>query len=126
MSQWKAAAGRLDTYLFLVPVLVLLGIGVLLALNADPTAALAVTLWFDPIFFHYNLALATIAILIVPTVTFVYVASMRGEKERRLLQELTDAERQTFGARIQAALADTAAAAGEAEQNGGIFKIKNC
>lgn len=43
--------------------------------------------WFDPWFFQYNLWLTLFSILIVPFITFHYVASMRGEKIRRLQRE---------------------------------------
>ena len=105
MTQWKEAARRLDTYLFLVLILILLGVGAILAFNTNPAAVLVMAQWFDPVFFQYNLALAMIGILIVPSVTFVYVGSMRGEKERRLFRELTEAEQQTLGPQIKDILA---------------------
>ena len=48
----------------------------------------AASRWFDPVFFQYNLALATVAILIFPCVPFIYVNSMAWRKKDRLLREL--------------------------------------
>ena len=104
MNEWRNAARRPDTYLFLVLVLVFLAIGVALMLESDLTAMQDVVRWFDPIFFQYNLALALVAILIVPSVTYFYVGSMRGEKERRLLNELDESERRAYGPQIKATL----------------------
>jgi hypothetical protein len=49
---------------------------------------LAIALWFDPVFFQYNLFLGVVAILIVPTVPLFYVEGMAWRKKVRLLREL--------------------------------------
>lgn len=45
-------------------------------------------LWFDPIFFQYNMILGMVAILVVPTVPLLYVRSMAGRKRARLERDL--------------------------------------
>ncbi|MFC1601984.1 hypothetical protein ACFL3U_00260 [Pseudomonadota bacterium] len=47
-----------------------------------------IALWFDPVFFQYNLALLCLSVLIIPLITFCYITNMKGEKLRRLNREL--------------------------------------
>jgi len=47
--------------------------------------------WFDSIFFAYNLLLFTVALLIPPLITYVYVRLMKGEKLRRLARDMPGA-----------------------------------
>lgn len=44
--------------------------------------------WFDPLFFIYNLIIATLMVLVVPVFTWLYVTGMKTEKKRRLEREL--------------------------------------
>ena len=48
----------------------------------------AVSLWFDPLFFQYNILLGALAIAIVPVVPFLYVNQMAGRKRARLSREI--------------------------------------
>lgn len=52
--------------------------------------------WFDPLFLQYNLALALLAILIVPMVTVQYVRNMKTEKIRRIERDLSAKELELF------------------------------
>jgi len=54
--------------------------------------------WFDPSFFAYNVLLLLIAVLAVPGITYFYVTCMKGEKLRRLRNDLNE-ERWTENAR---------------------------
>ncbi|QYZ67304.1 MAG: hypothetical protein HPY30_15740 [Gammaproteobacteria bacterium (ex Lamellibrachia satsuma)] len=47
-----------------------------------------IALWFDPIFFQYNLALLSLSVTIIPLITFCYIQNMKNEKRRRLHREL--------------------------------------
>ncbi len=44
--------------------------------------------WLDPMFFMYNLALAILGMLILPTITWLYVRTMKSEKTRRLERDI--------------------------------------
>lgn len=52
--------------------------------------------WFDPLFLQYNLALALLAILIVPVVTVQYVHNMKTEKIRRIERDLSAKELELY------------------------------
>lgn len=52
------------------------------------TALLAIAHWFDPVFVQYNLTLLLFATLIIPLVTYFYTTHMKGQKRRRLKEEL--------------------------------------
>lgn len=52
---------------------------------------LAIAHWFDPVFFQYNLIMASLAILILPLLVFSYIMSKVDSKERRLLGEIKEA-----------------------------------
>lgn len=51
---------------------------------------LAIAHWFDPVFFQYNLIMASLAILILPLLVFSYIISKVDSKERRLLGEIKE------------------------------------
>lgn len=51
---------------------------------------LKATTWFDELFFQYSLIIALFMVLIIPTITFVYVQTMKDEKLRRLKRELPE------------------------------------
>ncbi len=65
-----------------------------LFLSVTPPNALLVALsvWFDPVFFQYNLLLLTFAVLIIPAITVLYVVRMKTEKLRRMQSELPPEE----------------------------------
>ncbi len=48
--------------------------------------------WFDPVFFQYNLLLLLFSVLLLPFVTYFYITNMKGEKQRRFRNELSEAE----------------------------------
>ncbi len=56
----------------------------------DTLLNLPVVNWFDPLFFVYNLALLLTAVSIAPLITWVYVQTMKGEKIRRLRQDIPE------------------------------------
>lgn len=56
----------------------------------DRNWALAWLDWFDPMFFTYSAALAVTAVLAVPGVVVFYVKTMKGEKLRRLQNDLSE------------------------------------
>jgi hypothetical protein len=60
--------------------------------ESDMRALRDLTHWFDPIFFQYNLLLLLFSILLVPFVTYFYITNMKGEKQRRFRNELSEAE----------------------------------
>lgn len=53
--------------------------------------------WFDPHFYLYNLILLLLAVLIVPCITFFYVRTMKGEKEKRLARDFSEGEWAKYG-----------------------------
>jgi hypothetical protein len=57
--------------------------------------------WFDPLFLQYNLALALLAILIVPVVTVQYVHNMKTEKIRRIERDLSAKELELYRREIE-------------------------
>jgi hypothetical protein len=73
--------------LLLIPTLFVVALGVRLSRLGIKDLKTA-SRWLDPMFFNYNLALAALAILILPTLTFLYVTMMEGEKRRRLIRDL--------------------------------------
>lgn len=50
----------------------------------------AITQWFDPLFFQYNLLLWSLFVLIIPAITYFYNYSMKEERRERLKSELKD------------------------------------
>ncbi|MGA6828477.1 hypothetical protein ACO9S2_12775 [Nitrospira sp. NS4] len=66
---------------------------------------LAVSHWFDPIFFQYNLVLLAVTVLVVPFVALSYVHTMMRRKERRLHRELPEHRRGEIGERLRSRIA---------------------
>lgn len=66
----------------------------------DARGIVAIAHWFDPVFFQYNLVLAAVAILVTPTVPFLYCRSMAGKKKARLIRELPATDTATATARV--------------------------
>lgn len=90
MSKNKWRMPWYDWLVFLVPSLLIVGLGVESALG--PTGIeyrdfRAVAHWFDPVFFQYNLVMALLAVLVVPSLALAYIQSMTNRKERQLLRE---------------------------------------
>jgi hypothetical protein len=48
----------------------------------------AVAHWFDPVFFQYNLVMALLAVLVVPSLALAYTQAMASRKERRLYRDV--------------------------------------
>ncbi|HET7060691.1 MAG TPA: hypothetical protein VFI43_00770 [Nitrosospira sp.] len=48
----------------------------------------AVAHWFDPVFFQYNLVMALLIVLVVPSLALSYIQSMASRKERRLYRDV--------------------------------------
>lgn len=69
---------------------------------------LAVSHWFDPVFFQYNLVLLAASVLVIPFVTFSYVHTMMGRKERRLQRELPESRRGEIQERLRSRVAFSA------------------
>lgn len=69
---------------------------------------LAVSHWFDPVFFQYNLVLLAVAVLVTPFATLSYVHTMMRRKERRLNRELPEDRRGEIGERLKSRIAFSA------------------
>jgi len=69
-------------------ILPFLGAAAVLVYRSGIDHALEITQWFDPIFFQYNVVLWTLFVLLIPSITYFYVQSMREEREARLRYEL--------------------------------------
>ncbi len=80
-----------DWLVFLVPTLLIVGLGLESALGPEGVKYRdfrAVAHWFDPVFFQYNLIMALLAVLVVPSLALTYIQSMTNRKERQLQREV--------------------------------------
>ncbi|MBA4142942.1 MAG: hypothetical protein H0X43_08030 [Nitrosospira sp.] len=83
-----------DWAVFLVPALFIIGLGVESALGPAPSDGVihrdfrAIAHWFDPVFFQYNLVMALLTVLVVPSLALSYIQTMATRKERRLQYEI--------------------------------------
>ena len=80
-----------DWLVFLVPTLLIAGLGLESALGPEGVKYRdfrAVAHWFDPVFFQYNLIMALLAVLVVPSLALTYIQSMTNRKERQLQREV--------------------------------------
>lgn len=83
-----------DWTVFAVPALFLIGLGVESALGPSPADGViyrdfrAIAHWFDPVFFQYNLVMALLTVLVVPSLALSYIQTMATSKERRLQHEV--------------------------------------
>ncbi|HEX2223791.1 MAG TPA: hypothetical protein VHN15_06275, partial [Thermoanaerobaculia bacterium] len=75
----------LPPLLFAVYLVLAVGLGFVL-IDADSLAGMG--RWFDPVFYTYNALIALTAVMMPPAIALSYVHGMRGEKERRLRQNL--------------------------------------
>ncbi|MEO6563814.1 MAG: hypothetical protein ABIN99_12350 [Nitrosospira sp.] len=85
-----------DWLVFLVPTLLIVGLGLESALGPECVTYRdfrAVAHWFDPVFFQYNLIMALLAVLVVPSLALTYIQSMTNRKERQLQREVPAARR---------------------------------
>ena len=76
-----------------------------LALESDPQAFMHAAYWFDPVFFQYNLFLLGFAVFVIPAVTWFYFIYMKGEKFKRLGNQLPAAQWEASKADIRKWLA---------------------
>lgn len=85
-----------DWLVFLVPTLLIVGLGLESAFGPEGVEYRdfrAVAHWFDPVFFQYNLIMALLAVLVVPSLALTYIQSMTNRKERQLQREVPAARR---------------------------------
>ncbi|MEO8767925.1 MAG: hypothetical protein ABI363_06250 [Nitrosospira sp.] len=85
-----------DWLVFLVPTLLIVSLGLESALGSECVTYRdfrAVAHWFDPVFFQYNLIMALLAVLVVPSLALTYIQSMTNRKERQLQREVPAARR---------------------------------
>jgi hypothetical protein len=83
-----------DWAVFAVPALFIIALAVESALGPSPADGVihrdfrAIAHWFDPIFFQYNLVMALLTVLVVPSLALSYIQTMASRKERRLQNEV--------------------------------------
>jgi hypothetical protein len=83
-----------DWAVFAVPALFIIALGVESALGPSPADGVihrdfrAIAHWFDPVFFQYNLVMALLTVLVVPSLALSYIQIMASRKERRLQHEV--------------------------------------
>ncbi len=80
-----------DWLVFLLPIFLIVGLGLESALGPEGVEYRdfrAVAHWFDPVFFQYNLIMALLAVLVVPSLALTYSQTMANRKERRLEREV--------------------------------------
>jgi hypothetical protein len=83
-----------DWLVFAVPALFIIALGVESALGPGPANGViyrdfrAIAHWFDPVFFQYNLVMALLTVLVVPSLALSYIQTMASRKERRLQHEV--------------------------------------
>ena len=84
-----------DWLVFLLPSLLFISLGLESAFGPATDAEghphrdfRAVAHWFDPVFFQYNLVMALLVVLVVPSLALSYTQSMASRKERRLYRDV--------------------------------------
>jgi hypothetical protein len=83
-----------DWAVFAVPALFFIGLGIESAVGPSPADGViyrdfrAIAHWFDPVFFQYNLVMALLTVLVVPSLALSYIQTMATRKERRLQHEV--------------------------------------
>ncbi|MEO6563345.1 MAG: hypothetical protein ABIN99_09925 [Nitrosospira sp.] len=83
-----------DWSVFLLPILLFVGLGLESAFGPAPLSASphhdfrAAAHWFDPVFFQWNLVMALLTILIVPSLALFYIQNMTYRKERLLYRDV--------------------------------------
>lgn len=85
-----------DWLVFLVPTFLIVGLGLESALgpkDVEYRDFRAVAHWFDPVFFQYNLIMALLAVLVVPSLALTYIQNMTNRKEQQLQREVPAARR---------------------------------
>ncbi|MDE2367179.1 MAG: hypothetical protein KGM95_09635, partial [Betaproteobacteria bacterium] len=84
-----------DWLVFILPSALFIGLGLESALGSAPMPGgpqhhdfRAVAHWFDPVFFQYNLIMALLVVLVVPSLALTYIQTMANRKERRLYRDV--------------------------------------
>jgi hypothetical protein len=84
-----------DWLVFVLPSLLFITLGLESALGSATDAQghphrdfRAVAHWFDPVFFQYNLVMALLIVLVVPSLALSYTQAMASRKERRLYRDV--------------------------------------
>jgi len=84
-----------DWLVFLVPSILFVSLGLECAFGSATDAQghphrdfRAVAHWFDPVFFQYNLVMALLVVLVVPSLALAYTQAMASRKERRLYRDV--------------------------------------
>ncbi|MDN5882440.1 MAG: hypothetical protein L0H37_08720 [Nitrosospira sp.] len=80
-----------DWLVFLLPIFLIASLGLESALGPEGVEYRdfrAVAHWFDPVFFQYNLIMALVAVLVVPSLALSYTQTMASRKEKRLEHEV--------------------------------------
>jgi hypothetical protein len=97
MDQSEANKWQMPWYdwsVFLLPILLFVGLGLESALGPTPSPDSqhhdfrAVAHWFDPVFLQYNLVMALLGVLVVPSLALSYIQNMANRKERRLYRDV--------------------------------------
>ncbi len=84
-----------DWLVFILPSALFIGLGLESAFGPTPPPGSpqhhdfrAVAHWFDPVFFQYNLIMALLVVLVVPSLALTYIQTMANRKERRLYRDV--------------------------------------
>ncbi len=84
-----------DWLVFVLPAALFIGLGLESAFAPAPLPGSpqhhdfrAVAHWFDPVFFQYNLVMALLIVLVVPSLALSYIQTMANRKERRLYRDV--------------------------------------
>jgi len=84
-----------DWLIFVLPAALFIGLGLESAFAPAPLPGgpqhhdfRAVAHWFDPVFFQYNLVMALLVVLVVPSLALSYIQAMANRKERRLYRDV--------------------------------------
>jgi hypothetical protein len=84
-----------DWLVFVLPAALFIGLGLESAFAPAPSPGSpqhqdfrAVAHWFDPVFFQYNLVMALLVVLVVPSLALSYIQTMANRKERRLYRDV--------------------------------------
>jgi hypothetical protein len=97
-----------DWLVFVLPAALFIGLGLESAFAPAPPPGSpqhhdfrAVAHWFDPVFFQYNLVMALLVVLVVPSLALSYVQAMANRKERRLYRDVPPERRSEVRRRME-------------------------
>ena len=96
-----------DWLVFVLPAALFIGLGLESAFGSAPPPGSpqhhdfrAVAHWFDPVFFQYNLVMALLIVLVVPSLALSYIQTMANRKERRLYRDVPPERRSEIRRRM--------------------------